>query len=87
VYFIERPVSATCRGVAPEGAKTEARRSKTEGGRNSEPGPAGDISMARWCSPTPRVGVDREADEAPSRAACEGVAKRETPNPSEIAGL
>ena len=28
--FIERPVSATCRGVEPEGAKTEARRAETE---------------------------------------------------------
>ena len=36
--------------------------------RNSEPSLAGDISIAMGWSSTPKVGVDREADAAPSRA-------------------
>ena len=36
--------------------------------RNSEPASAGDISIAMGWSSTVRVGVDRKADEAPSRA-------------------
>ena len=38
------------------------------GEQNSEPALAGDISIAMGWSSTLKVGVDREADEAPSRA-------------------